>query len=314
MISENKQIKKESALFIAFGIFTFISFVLVIALFIRMNHIERLVSNTGSVYDDKALVIEPSVTGIEKKLPQYGKNVDLNEQEAELIIDNSENSSVKTDEIVSEDDSEHRVYLTFDDGPSSNTEEILKILNEYNVKATFFVNGKKSEELRELITKICDAGHTVGMHSYSHKYSDIYFSVENFSDDLSAIEHLIYAQTGKHPFLYRFPGGSSNAVSRGRINQYIDVLNDRGIEYVDWNISSGDATGTTSIKPEVLTQNVLDAYKKNMYLTSVVLMHDSDLRSSTVEALPDIIKGLRDEGAVLLPITEDTPAVHHIDN
>lgn len=314
MFEQYKQANKQSALFIAFGILFVLSFAMTFMLFVRMNRIERLIAGLETVNNDEALVIAPSVTGFEKKIPVYGENVDLSEQEAEIIINNNENVSVSTEEFDGAENSEHRVYLTFDDGPSSNTEEILKVLNEYNVKATFFVNGKRSDELRFLITKISEEGHTVAMHSFSHKYSEVYSSVESFSDDMKEIEHLIYAQTGKHPKLYRFPGGSSNSVSRGRITQFIDVLKEDGIEYVDWNISSGDATGTTSLKPEVIAQNVLDGYKKNMYNTSVVLLHDSDLRSSTVEALPDIIKGLRDEGAVLLPITEDTPAVHHIDN
>ena len=107
-----------------------------------------------------------------------------------------------------------RVYLTFDDGPSLNTEKILDILKHYKVKGNFFVVGTDNPELRKMYRRIVDEGHVLCMHSYSHKYNEIYSSVEAFTDDLDKIYTLLYEETGKEPLIYRFPGGSSNSVSK----------------------------------------------------------------------------------------------------
>lgn len=287
-------------------------FVLVIILFVRLRMDERLISGMEISLANPALTLDKAEDNSSIRANSFGNDVDVSIDEAELLIDNNENKSIATAETEADSEDDKRyVYLTFDDGPSSNTEQILKILKEYDVKATFFVNGKQNEDLRKLITQISEQGHSVGMHSYSHKYSEVYASKEAFSEDLEKIEHLIYAQTGKHPTLYRFPGGSSNTVSRGRIDEFIDVLSEDGIEYVDWNISSSDATGTTSLDAKIIAQNVLDSFRNTDYHTNVVLMHDTDLRDSTVEALPEIIKGLRNMGAVLVPISDETPVIHH---
>lgn len=293
----------------------FICFALVVMLYGRLEEMQKKLDQVIAVQNMSDLYISNAASVKEVLDSGYAADVSLSDAEATLVIDSRENESLATmeDEEEPEEGGEHNVYLTFDDGPSSNTPVILKTLQEYGVKATFFVNGKQNENLRDMITRIHDEGHTVAMHSYSHKYSSVYASTEAFSEDLEQIEHLLYAQTGVHPTLYRFPGGSSNSVSRGRMGQFIKVLQDENIEYVDWNISSGDATGTTSVSKEVIAKNVLDGYDQHLYRTSVVLMHDTDLRDSTAEALPDIIKGLRDRGAVLLPITDKTPAVHHVE-
>ena len=313
------QFDKDKLYKILIGIFggsILLLFILVIVLFIRIRIDEKLINSMEISLANPKLTLDNDLTSAVNNQQGFGKDVNLTGTEAELLIDNNENLSIITEDAKNEsqkDDGKRYVYLTFDDGPSSNTKQILKILNEYDVKATFFVNGKQNEELRNLITEISNEGHSIGMHSYSHKYSEVYSSVDAFSEDLEAIEHLIYAQTGVHPTIYRFPGGSSNSVSRGVIGNYIDILSDKNIEYVDWNISSADATGTTSLDPDIIVGNVLDSYKKSDYHTNVVLMHDTDLRDSTVEALPDIIKGLRNMGAVLVPITDNTPAIHHVE-
>ena len=202
------------------------------------------------------------------------------------------------------------IYLTFDDGPSENTSRILTILREYGVKATFFVQGKTDEESLMLYDQIAQAGHTLGMHSFSHRYSQIYSSGDAFERDLDDIFDLLFESTGTAPVYYRFPGGTSNSVtSDANMRKYIDILHGKGIEYIDWNIDSRDATAG-GISADEIVDNVFKNFGR--YHHNVVLMHDGSGHDSTVEALPMIIERARNMGAVLLPITEDTVPVQHL--
>ena len=135
-----------------------------------------------------------------------------------------------------------KVYLTFDDGPSSNTPRILDILEEYDVKATFFVVGRDEELFREHCSRIVEEGHTLAMHSYTHKYSEIYESLDGFKQDLDSLQQLLYDVTGEECKMYRFPGGSSNQVSNRPMQEFISYLNEQGITYYDLNVYTGDAT------------------------------------------------------------------------
>lgn len=201
-----------------------------------------------------------------------------------------------------------RVYLTFDDGPSSNTDRILDILDEYGVKATFFVVGK--ENYAEQYRRIVDDGHTLAMHSYSHVYNDIYSSLDAYKQDLNKLQTFLYELTGVECNIVRFPGGSSNTISKVDMHTLIDYLNSEDMIYFDWNVSSGDASGIYRSADQIAA-NVLENIDK--YDNAVVLMHDAAGKSSTVEALPIIIeKILESEDTVLLPISEDTVRVQHI--
>ena len=204
----------------------------------------------------------------------------------------------------------HKVYLTFDDGPSSNTVQILDILKKYDIKATFFVIGQESEEAKALYKRIVDEGHTLAMHSYSHKYKALYSSLESFQEDFSKIQNYLYEVTGQECLFYRFPGGSSNHVSKTDMTQFIHYLNEQGITYFDWNVSSGDAT-SRAYTPKELVENVMTDVVK--YKTSVVLMHDAQAKVSTVKALEPMIEALQGMGAEILPIDENTTVVQHIE-
>lgn len=211
---------------------------------------------------------------------------------------------------LSEKQPAHKVYLTFDDGPSIYTDEILDILAEYDVKATFFVVGKEDEASKEAMKRIVEEGHTLGMHSYSHKYSELYESVDAFEEDFDRLQNLLYETTGVKSVYYRFPGGSSNTVSSVSMQEFADCLRSRGVEFYDWNISSGDG-GERNLSRETLVRNsTADISRWN---TSIVLMHDAAEKHSTVEALPGIIETIQAmEDTVLLPITEKTDAIQHI--
>ncbi len=204
----------------------------------------------------------------------------------------------------------HEVYLTFDDGPSIYTEEILDILDEYQVKATFFVVGKESDAAKEALQDIVARGHTLGMHSYSHKYSELYASEEAFEADFLKLQGYLEDVTGVKSKVYRFPGGSSNTVSEVNMGIYADYLDSQEVRFFDWNISSGDG-GSAVLPVETLVENVTGGISEKHI--SVVLMHDSAGKSTTVEALPTIIENiLAMEDTVILPITENTRPVQHI--
>ena len=202
-----------------------------------------------------------------------------------------------------------KVYLTFDDGPSIYTDDILDILAKYNVKATFFVIGKTDEKSKKLYQRIVEEGHTLGMHSYSHQYSKIYNSIEDFDKDFTKLWKLLYDTTGYKPSIFRFPGGSDNMVNKNGMEDFIRYLNKAGVVYFDWNVLNGDATGIEYTK-ERLIDNVIDgvAIKDN----SIVLMHDSQTKQSTVDSLPGLLDILISEEAQILPLDEEVTPIQMI--
>ena len=199
------------------------------------------------------------------------------------------------------------IYLTFDDGPGAYTSKLLNILDKYNVKATFFVTNQfGSNSYLKLIAREAKSGHTVCVHSYTHNYN-IYKSVDAYFNDLNKMNNVIEKQTGKKSKCVRFPGGSSNTVSRkyskGIMKTLSNELGNRGYRYYDWNLSSGDAGGTTSSKG--VYNNVVRNLKGGTYN---ILMHD--IKSYTVNAIEDIIKYGLANGYTFLPITDGSPTFH----
>lgn len=214
------------------------------------------------------------------------------------------------DSDINEQSGGRKIYLTFDDGPSANTNEILDILDRYGVKATFFVVGKTDEVSIAAYKRIVEDGHTLGMHSYSHCYESIYESLDNFSEDFIKLQDYLYSITGVYSRYYRFPGGSSNNVSKVPINELIDYLNEQRVTYFDWNISSGDGS-SASLSVQTIVDNCtgnLDSYHRGM-----ILFHDSTDKTTTVEALPIIIEKIQAmEDTQIVPITESTEPIQHI--
>lgn len=213
-------------------------------------------------------------------------------------------------EIQQDQENLKKAYLTFDDGPSNNTDRILDILKQYNVKATFFVIGHTGEQNEAKYRRIVEEGHTIGLHTYSHRYKDVYDSLEKFESDLLQIRNYVRDLTGVDSSLVRFPGGSSNHVSSLPIQVFIKYLNDSHYKYYDWNVDSGDAKGKDN-SVEVLLSNIFNE-KINQYHNIMILMHDSDERNTTVDALPQIIEGLQARNFIILPITSDTEPIQHV--
>jgi peptidoglycan/xylan/chitin deacetylase (PgdA/CDA1 family) len=203
---------------------------------------------------------------------------------------------------------EKKVYLTFDDGPSVNTQQILDILDYYDVKATFFTITNTSESAIESMKRILESGNTLAIHSVSHEYSAVYGSIEDFQDDVLGQQQFIYENTGYKTWFYRFPGGSSTSKAVCGMDNCIDFLDEEGFEYFDWNVDSGDASGN-NIPAETIIDNVLSAIGSGDEY--IVLMHDAPAKSTTVEALPAIIESLLEDGYKILPITKNTEPIHH---
>lgn len=212
-------------------------------------------------------------------------------------------------------------YLTFDDGLSSFTENILDTLKKYNVKATFFVNGYRGRY--SLFPRIVDEGHTLGNHTYSHEWSAVYKNPACFKEQIVKLNDIIKDKTGYTPTVFRFPGGS-NTPKCGSVNysdpkwqsteaeQYkllyaaFDILKDLGMKYFDWNVSSGDAEGVEYTTEQLVSNVLKGAGNKN---TIVVLMHEKKM---TADALPKIIEALKDKGYTFKPLTTSSPTFQFI--
>lgn len=201
-----------------------------------------------------------------------------------------------------------RVYLTFDDGPGTQTEKILDILKEEKVKATFFVLGKEDEYSKKIYKRIVKEGHTLGMHSYSHRYDEIYSSKEKFREDTEKEYQFLHSITGEYPKFYRFPGGSRSEMMEIPFEDLADVLKQYDLSYIDWNIISMDAVNSKASAQEI-TRGIVEAAAE--YDSSVVLMYDTAEKITTSKALPALIKELKEKNYELLPVDEETPLIRH---
>lgn len=200
------------------------------------------------------------------------------------------------------------VYLTFDDGPSPNTPKILKILSDNGVKATFFVKngGKYNPYMKDIV----DQGHTIALHTYTHDYATVYASDEAYFNDLQKISDLVYSETGVRSKYIRFPGGASNTVSRkycpGIMSRITKEVENRGYRYYDWNVVSGDANSKKLSASEILS----NCKKLPKADTAIVLMHDTNAKDTTVEALPEVIAYYKSVGCSFGVIDNNTYEVH----
>ena len=198
------------------------------------------------------------------------------------------------------------VYLTFDDGPSAYTSELLDVLDAYGAKATFFVVGSGSGNMMRQIVK---RGHSIGIHTVSHDYGQIYSSPEAYFDDLMKMQSIIYDHTGVKTTLMRFPGGSSNLVSRhsceGIMTFLTQAVQDAGFQYFDWNVYSGDAGETK--RTEKVVENVIGGIQEHR--VSIVLQHD--IHKYSVDAVEDILRWGKRNGYKFLALQNDSPGFHH---
>ncbi len=204
-------------------------------------------------------------------------------------------------EAKTDDNTQKIVYLTFDDGPSDNTDRILEILKQYDVKATFFVSAQygTGEERAQRLRSILEQGHTIGLHTYSHNYEKIYASMDAYLSDLNKINEEVYAATGYQATLIRFPGGSKSQHNKHICEELTAEVTRRGYTYHDWAVSCGDAEGKNLSARQEVRETADECEKRNK---SVVLFHDTPSQDATVEALSDLIEELRDKGYELRPL------------
>lgn len=197
------------------------------------------------------------------------------------------------------------IYLTFDDGPSAYTEELLEVLREYDVKVTFFVCNT---DCVDVLKKIAEDGHAIGIHSVTHDYKTIYASEEAYFADLFGMQRIIEEHTGIKTTLVRFPGGGSNTVSRfnpGIMTRLAQALHDMGFQYFDWNVDSDDAGRSKT------TKKVLRNVKKGVEEVDVAIVLQHDVKKYSVRAVEDIILWGLEEGYEFRALDASSPTFHH---
>lgn len=185
---------------------------------------------------------------------------------------------------------EGTIYLTFDDGPSKRTPEVLDILKKYNVNATFFVCGGTSDDAKALMKRVVDEGHTIGIHSISHDYKKIYADVDSYLADFYETYMCVYEATGVKPEIFRFPGGSINNYNRFTYQQIIAEMTRRGFVYYDWDVSGEDAVKGADQKS--IYSNIMNYISTDGNDRAIVLLHDAADKEDTVAILPSVIEQL----------------------
>ncbi len=234
-----------------------------------------------------------------KPLVNYNKKINYPKQK-----------QIKKENINPSIISDKTVYLTFDDGPSYLTEEILDILKDENVPATFFVTERQIDKYADVVRRMQAENHTIGLHTSTHNYSYVYSSDENYFNDLNNIRQKVFRITGVKSRIIRLPGGSSNTISKkynlGIITRITRALTEKSFYYFDWDIDSEDASG--NLTKEDIYMNVTNRLHSG---TNIILMHDLSTKVSTKDALRDIIKYAKTNGYTFAKITKNTPQIHH---
>ena len=201
-------------------------------------------------------------------------------------------------------------YLTFDDGPSSITNSVLDILKKYNVKATFFVINSGSYNKTTLQREV-NEGHTIGLHAYDHNYAIAYKDDNSYLDGIDKLRAKVKADTGFDSHYIRFPGGSSNTISKryskGIMSRITKTAKQRGYKYYDWNVDDDDAGSARTA--DDCYNNVVRELRPNR--SNIVLMHDFGTNKKILDALPRIIEYCQKNGYTMLPIDDNTPEIHH---
>lgn len=285
--------RMKSAITITVAGWMILSLVAIVVLAVQVVHLNHRIDNLVDGNNGQA---QEQQTGIQAKA-ETGETTD----------DDPTEEPDSSDNLASDGDT-HQVYLTFDSGPDDNTNTILDILAENQIKATFFVAGNDKPEMQDVYRRIVSDGHTLGMHSYSNQYSTIYASTDAFRQDLQQIQALLTETTGTQCVYYRFPGGSNNQISNVDMKEFARVLNENGITYFDWNVSAGDNSAGCSV--DDIVKNVVAGVSR--YKTSIVLLHDGEDQNTTVEALGPLILALRDMNAEILPIDDNTKVIQYL--
>ena len=219
------------------------------------------------------------------------KNV-LEEDSIDVSAMESENQEAAKEAEKEKKELTKTAFLTFDDGPSDNTEEVLRILDKYDIKATFFMVAQEiTPEREEMVKKMVEDGHVIGIHTYSHDYNKIYKNKDSCLEDIISTSQRLTEVTGVSPKYYRFPYGSANCYISKYCNDVIAELNAHDIQYVDWNVSAEDAVGRPTCYS--ILKNIKSFDK---YMEPVILLHDGSSNKLTAKTLPKIIEKIKAAG------------------
>lgn len=261
---------------------------------------------------EELTTVEASKANLETQVQELEtKNDQLLKQIKELNIQLQELEKQGVDvSVITEDQQDKKVaYLTFDDGPSANTVKILDFLKANHIRATFFVLEKDGYD--DLYKRIVDEGHSIAIHSSTHDYAEIYQNVNSFMSDVESLSNHIKNLTGIETKVLRFPGGSNNTVShryggKDIMDKIIPAVTQAGYVYYDWNVDSQDASKGVQ-DTQVIVNSVLNQAKYND--NAVILMHDAAAKTTTVEALPQIVEGLKEQGFVFESLSTESEPV-----
>ncbi len=287
-----------------------------------LNEVTKEISNEKDKFIEEIEVLNESINELDNKLTEIAEAIrEVRDENTRLEVEAREksqsrnNSGAETVTALSparphvrqgETNPDEKVaFLTFDDGPSHVTVAVLDVLRKYNVPATFFVNGRTDSHSISTYKRIVNEGHAIGNHTYTHQWSEIYSSVDNFMKDFLRLEELLYKHTGVRPQILRFPSSSNYTFAyryggKDIMDDIIAELTTRGYEYFDWNVNSGD-TNALYVPKEKIVSNVLTRVEGINNVN--ILFHDLGTKITTAEALSEIIEGLIDMGYRFEPIT-----------
>ena len=257
------------------------------------------------IEQQKSIELQSQLEEIQKQSEQMNLQVEELKEEIEIL------QSSKAEQTNGEDkkNKQRVAYLTFDDGPSDNTIKILDFLKDHQIQATFFVTG--NENRLDIYKRIVDEGHTLGNHTYGHDYNKIYRSTEAFFADVEKLNDLLEKATGQRSSILRFPGGSNNTVSRhaggtGIMEVMRKEAKEKGYNFFDWNVDSLDASKSKQSMDVIVKSVVGGSQYTNQ---AVILMHDAPAKTTTVQALPQIVEGLKKQGFIFKGLDMQTPEV-----
>jgi len=232
---------------------------------------------------------------------EHAATVEQFRAEGKLVSSKREKEQQELPLILKEKNAKNAgtVYLTFDDGPSPITEQVLDILLERDIKATFFVLGKQVKRYPEIAKRIVEEGHSIGNHSYNHVYDELYSHFSAFSDQVTATTEEIWQTTGQFTSLLRAPGGTY----RNFDETYFKAMDEAGYTIFDWNVDSGDSK-SRDISSQQIFKNIQASKLKPLL---IVLMHDSSIHKESVTALPAIIQYYDELNYSFASLTEESP-------
>lgn len=252
------------------------------------------ISRLNAKLSTSAIYAASDQEGAEKQ----NQSFDYQSKYPELYVERSKTTAAKEKKVV---------YLTFDDGPSPGyTKRVLDILKKYDVKATFFIVRSNTPGTEKLIQRMIDEGHVIGIHSYTHDYKKIYASVDNYLEDFNKLWTYLRKDFNYEAKIFRFPGGSINTYNLSTYHKIIPEMYRRGFTFFDWNTSAEDATIEKLTKEEIINDVINQVHCND---ESIVLMHDSAEKKTTVSALPEIIKKLKREGYTFKVLDESVRPV-----